>query len=547
MSESRAKAPNTRSSAFNPSSCESIDFETVFKVVYAPDSWSCASTGTTNDVFLLLGSGKVLGRRLAIAAAADEQCPLLLEINGTHKVLFVIAGGVDDVTVGAAGACPPLRAARKGLAAMQPHNRVPPSSAAARWARLRALVHFMTLPCFSSAARRQRQAEALHCTAVHRMRNLLLHKAFAGWRSSHTAASAALPLATATSTRIGLRQCGLRNLGNTCYLNATLQCILHTPSLRGALAAAAGAVHPTPARVAGQRRLLGQPPSDAPPCPELQACLGGLCRQWEGSPAPSLLVPQDILEALWRAHPQFVGFCQQDAQELLCALVGSLGGGHGDGDPPPESPAALFQHTTVQHTICGACGHTSERQQQCAAPITVSVPPSAVSFKAPGRSSSAAGRGGGAQKQAQARLPDMLQQELFSTEFVDGMQCDACGQRARGQRRVALAAPPRLMAVHVNRTSWAHGGRKVQTCVETPVQLHLPSSGAAGQSVSYALLGMVIHHGRSLSCGHYTACARSLDVEGQSTWLLLNDDRVSRISVEEALSQQAYLCFYERV
>ena len=553
VEHTNSKTRRLLSSPFNHAHLNSLNLSAVFQVVYSPESWSCAVSGSTEDVLLLLGSGKVLSRTLAVPAAAAMDCPLLLEINGLHRIFIPIAGHLDDVTADAAAVCPPLKAVRKGLAAMQPHNRISPSSAAARWARLRALVRFMTLPCFSLAARRRRQAEALHSTAVHRMRNLLLHRAFAGWRSRHSKSAETDAHDTGRIHVLTPRLCGLRNLGNTCYLNATLQCLLHCSSLRAALQLCTQHLTQHKAAVPGHRRLLGHPPTDKPPLIELQLCLGGLSRAWSASPAPSLLVPQDILEALWRAHPQFVGFRQQDAQELLCALIESLQPGAAQG-AQGACPADVFRHTTVQQAVCGTCKHISESQQQCCAPVTVTLPPAAQSFKAPGRrgasssSSTSTSSSSSSNKGTPAvQLSDLLQQELHSTEDVEGMQCEACGARGTGQRRVGLLHPPTLLAVHVNRTSWAHGGRKVQTYVHAPVEMALPYGAAGKQACRYTLVGMVVHHGRSLGCGHYTACARLGGAGGGDAWLLLNDDRVSRICQEEALGQQVYLCCYEQV
>lgn len=60
--------------------------------------------------------------------------------------------------------------------------------------------------------------------------------------------------------------------------------------------------------------------------------------------------------------------------------------------------------------------------------------------------------------------------------------------------------------------------------------------------VRYALKGVVVHQGASLSSGHYVAAARC-----GSGWVHASDTNVHSTSEASALAQQAYMCLYERV
>ena len=69
------------------------------------------------------------------------------------------------------------------------------------------------------------------------------------------------------------------------------------------------------------------------------------------------------------------------------------------------------------------------------------------------------------------------------------------------------------------------------------------SSRAAADGPEYKLYGMVIHHGRAMDQGHFTAMALAEDGD----WYEFNDHRVRRLaSSDEVKSQQAYLLVYER-
>ena len=64
------------------------------------------------------------------------------------------------------------------------------------------------------------------------------------------------------------------------------------------------------------------------------------------------------------------------------------------------------------------------------------------------------------------------------------------------------------------------------------------------EGVRYKLRGVVIHGGVNLFTGHYTACV----CNNENVWFLCDDSRRPRqlSSVEDVLSVQAYMLFYER-
>jgi uncharacterized UBP type Zn finger protein len=68
------------------------------------------------------------------------------------------------------------------------------------------------------------------------------------------------------------------------------------------------------------------------------------------------------------------------------------------------------------------------------------------------------------------------------------------------------------------------------------------SSSSSSASSSYKLYGFVVHHGRSMSQGHFTAYA----LVGED-WYHFNDHRVTKITNMEVIkSQHAYLLVYQK-
>ena len=89
---------------------------------------------------------------------------------------------------------------------------------------------------------------------------------------------------------------GFRNFRNTCWLNATLQCLLHTVPFR--------------AHLLRESELISA----------IEVALKRICKcYWAFSSAPrrSVIAPVDLLTALILEQPQLGGALQQDVGDVL--------------------------------------------------------------------------------------------------------------------------------------------------------------------------------------------------------------------------------------
>ena len=103
---------------------------------------------------------------------------------------------------------------------------------------------------------------------------------------------------------------GLANLGNTCYMNAAIQCVSHLPLLRSYVLSGR---YERDVNVGNPLGTKG----------ELTRSFADLMAKMYGCPKKPL-EPRDFKRSLAKSKPQFSGNDQQDSQEFLTCLLDSL-------------------------------------------------------------------------------------------------------------------------------------------------------------------------------------------------------------------------------
>ncbi len=141
-------------------------------------------------------------------------------------------------------------------------------------------------------------------------------------------------------------------------------------------------------------------------------------------------------------------------------------------------------------------------------------------------------------------------QHFYSPEHLKGdnkYMCSGCKKRQEAKKRFSIETTPRTLIIHLKR--FTNFGTKIGERVKYPQILSLKNymSTAIDQSGKvedevFDLYGVVVHAGGGCRSGHYYSYCKGFDGE----WYDCNDDYVGRTKLDIALSQQAYILFYQK-
>ncbi|XP_014330104.1 ubiquitin carboxyl-terminal hydrolase 44 isoform X1 [Xiphophorus maculatus] len=389
---------------------------------------------------------------------------------------------------------------------------------------------------------------------------------------------------------------GLRNLGNTCYMNSILQVLSHLHVFREcflrldltqALELLASAVHgqltvktttqfPLSQRKGlqstsglsggasrGRSMELIQPKEPSSKhislCHELHTLFQVM---WSGKWA--LVSPFAMLHSVWQLIPAFRGYAQQDAQEFLCELLDKVQqelestGKHTNTAGVPQKRLikqvlsvvnTIFHGQLLSQVTCLACSHRSNTVEPFW-DLSLEFP---ERYHRNSRESAT---------QAPCHLTEMLA-KFTETEALEGniYACDQCNAARRrtcsktvilteAKKQLMVFKLPQVLRLHLKRFRWSgrNHREKIGVHVSFDQLLNMESycsPSAAGsprpKHFLYELSAVVMHHGKGFGSGHYTAYC--YNTEG-GFWVHCNDSKLNVCSVDEVCRAQAYILFY---
>ncbi|CAK7318591.1 Ubiquitin carboxyl-terminal hydrolase 2 [Vulpes lagopus] len=330
---------------------------------------------------------------------------------------------------------------------------------------------------------------------------------------------------------------GLRNLGNTCFMNSILQCLSNTRELRDYCL---------------QRLYMRDLSHSSNVHTALMEEFAKLIQTiWTSSPN-DVVSPSEFKTQIQRYAPRFVGYNQQDAQEFLRFLLDGLHNEVNRVTVRPKSNPENLDHlpddekgrqmwrkyleredsrigdlfvgqlkSSLTCTDCGYCSTVFDPFWDLSLPITKRGYP-------------------------EVTLTDCMR--LFTKEDVlDGDEkptCCRCRARKRCIKKFSIQRFPKILVLHLKRFSESRiRTSKLTTFVNFPLR-DLDLREFASENTNHAVYNLyaVSNHSGTTMGGHYTAYCRS-PVTGE--WHTFNDSSVTPMSSSQVRTSDAYLLFYE--
>lgn len=333
--------------------------------------------------------------------------------------------------------------------------------------------------------------------------------------------------------------CGLKNIGNTCFMNAVLQCLSSIAPLTQYFVSGRYKHEINPDNPLGTKGLVA----------EEYAFL--VKAMW--SDRFRHLAPKDWKEAIGRFRPQFLDYSQKDSQEFTSFMLDAL---HEDlnrvlpaerkrqpeidfskmtykegGNAAWECYTArnnsvivdLFQGQFRNITRCLRCGYESVTFDTFMY-LTVPV----------GKS--------------RTNLASCIE-NFCQTEKIE-WRCDKCHVMGDATKDITIWRLPTILVVILKRFSYTGMWRdKITTFVDFPItnfravvgEVNWVSNKEEGRI--YRLFGVTNHTG-TLEGGHYIGCARN-PLSGD--WFTYDDHVIRPMKADQTRKKEAYLLFYTSV
>ncbi|KAL3276176.1 hypothetical protein HHI36_020894 [Cryptolaemus montrouzieri] len=303
--------------------------------------------------------------------------------------------------------------------------------------------------------------------------------------------------------------CGMINMGNTCYLNSTLQALFHVPALVNWL-------------MSDKEHSSG--------CFES----GGLCiicsmrKTLVESQSSTLnaIRPLYIYNKLRFICRNFILGRQEDAHEFLRHLVEAMEKAYLSRFRNHDQLDAKVKETTPLNQIFGGYLRSAVHCLECS-----HVSTTFQHFQ---------------DLLLDIRKAQTLEEALdgyFSREKLDdeSYQCESCRKKVAATKQFSVEKAPMVLCVQLKRFSVSN--TKITKHITFRQRLDLTKFARSRPSTPlvYKLVSLVTHMGPTVNCGHYTA----VGLAPSGNFYQFDDSTVRPISYQGVFTTNAYILMYE--
>nr|Q2LZB1.2 RecName: Full=Ubiquitin carboxyl-terminal hydrolase 36; AltName: Full=Deubiquitinating enzyme 36; AltName: Full=Protein scrawny; AltName: Full=Ubiquitin thioesterase 36; AltName: Full=Ubiquitin-specific-processing protease 36 [Drosophila pseudoobscura pseudoobscura] len=306
---------------------------------------------------------------------------------------------------------------------------------------------------------------------------------------------------------------GMINVGNTCYLNSTLQALFHIPALANWL-------------VSEQTHLENCNITES----NGGCIICAMAKTLQSTQScQSAMRPFHIYSKLKQICKHMVVGRQEDAHEFLRFLVEAMEKAYLMRFRNFKELDQLVKETTPLNQIFGGYLRSEVRCLSCS---HVSI--TFQHFQ---------------DLLLDIRKSDTLEEAFdgyFSRERLEdmGYKCEGCKKKVSATKQFSLERAPITLCIQLKRFSMI--GNKLTKTISFKPRIDLSrfaarSPAAAAQPLTYRLVSMVTHLGVSQHCGHYTA----IGMTESGSYYNFDDSYVRPIAMQSVCNTNAYIMFYE--
>lgn len=343
-----------------------------------------------------------------------------------------------------------------------------------------------------------------------------------------------------------LRTVGLRNLGNTCFMNAILQSLSNLKHFSCYFKELPAIELNGKSNNDSMKKYYTRSyqSDDISLVEELRKVL---CALWQGQTVA--ISPDSLFTVVWKVVPRFRGYQQHDAHEFMHYLLDRV---HTEllqtnlySNGKETIVSGIFGGDLRSEVTCLKCGNISKKEE---AYLDLSLDiPVKLQQKLTAE-----------QKKKQSKvchLTDCLQRfvEVENLDESEWYICRNCKKRQPSTKKFWILRLPNVLCLHLKRFRYSqHARTKVDTFVRFPIKdlnmssylLKSPGQKPSRMSTKahiYDLAAVVVHHGSGAGSGHYTTYARH-----DGAWYNFNDSTVSLTSEDSIVHCKSYILFYTR-
>ncbi|ANB14816.1 Doa4p [Sugiyamaella lignohabitans] len=358
---------------------------------------------------------------------------------------------------------------------------------------------------------------------------------------------------------------GLKNLGNTCYMNCIIQCLAGTPKLADVFADNSYKQFINVNSKLGYKGVLAQ---------TFAALVQRMLQGKEG-----YVPPIALKDLAGRLRDTFQGYEQQDCQEFLTFILDGLHEELNSNGDKARMKELTEKEESYRERMSVRVASTIEWERYLKSDYSLIVDIAQGQYRSQLRCLTCGHTSTTFNSFSFLSLPIPLDKQnvtiqdcfdLFTAEEIldgdDAWHCSKCKKPRRTSKRLTIARFPPVLIIHLKRFQQRRGfiGNSVSNKLETPVMYPLTGLDMTGYWPNYTAgdeqtldklplrgqtapfiydLYAVANHFGTLKGGHYTSFVN----KGRKGWCYFDDTRVTcGVPKQNVVNRHGYVLFYER-